>query len=342
MKKALITGITGQDGSYLAELLLEKGYFVHGLVRLTSSNLERISHFCHDARLQLHKGDLADAAVLKYLVKAVQPDEIYHLAAPSHINDFLDDPESAADSVAMGTIRLLEAIRLCCPSARFFQANSSELFGQPRETPQTELTSMIPRSLYGIAKQHAFWTVDYYRRVYHLFACSGILFNHESPRRKETFVSRKIILAIARIHAGLQEKLILGNLETQRDWGYAKDFVDGMWRMLQLSTPEDFILATGRCITVKKFVELAFLEIGRQIRWEGKGIDEKGIDTTTGKIVVEVCVEFFRPTEEILLVGDASKAQKKLGWMPKTSLKELMRLMLQAEMVQVLFCKNKS
>ena len=340
MKRALITGITGQDGSYLAELLLGKGYFVHGLVRSTCSNLERISHLCHDARLQLHQGDLADAAVLKDLVKAVQPDEIYHLAAPSHINDFLDDPESAADSVVMGTLRLLEAARLCCSSARFFQATSSELFGQPQETPQTELTSMIPRYLYGIAKLHAFWTVEYYRRVYHLYACSGNLFNHESPRRKETFVSRKIVLAIARIHAGLQEKLILGNLEAQRDWGYAKDFVDGMWRMLQLSTPEDFILATGQCTSVKRFVELAFLEIGRQIRWEGKGIDEKGIDITTGKTVVEVCADFFRPTEKFLLMGDVSKAQKKLGWTAKTPIKELVRLMLQAEIAQDAFLQK--
>ncbi len=334
MKNALITGITGQDGSYLAELLLEKGYVVHGLVRNTSS-YDRIRHLCDDASLQarffLHEGNLSDSSSLKQIVDRVRPDEVYNLAAMSHMLGFSDQPEYTADIAAMGTLRLLEAVRNHCSSARVYQATSSELFGKAQEVPQTEKTPFHPRSHYGIAKLYAFWAVVHYRENYELFACNGILFNHESPRRSETFVSRKIILAVVRIHKGLQEKLVLGNLDAQRDWGYAKDFAEGMWRMLQHDAPEDFILATGQTTTVRKFVELAFLEAGMKIAWEGNGVHEKGIDRDTGRVVVEVSPEFFRPAEANILIGDPSKAKEKLGWVHNTSLEELVHIMMKAE-----------
>lgn len=338
MKKALITGITGQDGSYLAELLLEKGYVVHGLIRRDSS-LSRISHLSNDTslkeRLFLHIGDLRDTSSLNQVIQCVQPDEIYNLAAMSHIHDYLHMPEHTMDAAAMGPLRLLEAIKNHCPSARLFQANSSELFGNAKEMPQTEKTPFYPRSLYGIAKLSTFWAIVHYREHHHLFSCNGILFNHESPRRDQTFVSRKITSAIARIHAGLQDKLILGNLDAQRDWGYAKDFVEGMWQMLQQKTAEDFIFATGQAATVRKFVELAFLQAGIEIFWEGEGINEKGIDRSTRKVVVEVSSEFFRPIEDVVLVGDPSKAKQKLGWSHKTSLEELVSLMIMADKEQI-------
>jgi len=347
MKKALITGITGQDGSYLAELLLEKGYEVHGLTRQTALNPERIEHLCVNESLKerffLHRGDLCDSSSLKHVIDTIQPDEIYNLASVSHMVESFDIPEHTADVAAMGTLRLLEAIKIHCPTARFYQATSSELFGNAKEMPQTEKTPFYPRSLYGIAKLYSFLTVVHYREAYKLFACNGILFNHESPRRREAFVSRKIILAALRIHAGLQDKLILGNLDAKRDWGYAKDFVEGMWRMLQQEMPEDYVLATGQTTTVRKFVELAFLEVGMEILWEGKGVHEKGIDRLTGKAVIQVSPEFFRPIEENVLVGDPSKAKEKLGWCPKTTLQELVQIMMKSDRERIdQLVRNKS
>ncbi len=340
MKKALVTGITGQDGSYLAELLLEKGYEVHGLVRRSSSfNLHRIEHLCNDPSLKewlfLHEGDLGDSSSLKRVVEEVQPNEVYNLAAMSHVKVSFDVPEYTANVDALGTLRLLEAVRTNCPKARFYQASTSELFGKAKEIPQNELTPFYPRSPYGVAKLYGYWAVVNYREAYGLYACNGILFNHESPRRGETFVSRKITIAAARIHAGFQEKLVLGNLDAQRDWGFARDFVEGMWRMLQQDEPEDFVLATGKTTTVRKFVELSFQAVGMDILWEGKGVDEKGRDRATGRIIVEISPEFFRPAEVDLLIGDASKATEKLGWSSKTSLEELVQIMMRADIERV-------
>jgi GDPmannose 4,6-dehydratase len=339
MKKALITGITGQDGSYLAELLLVKGYEVHGLTRQTSLEPGPIGHLCEEEsykeRFFLHRGDLRDSSSLKHVIDFVQPDEMYNLASVSHMVESYDRPEHTADVAAMGTLRLLEAIRIHCPTARFYQATSSELFGNAKEMPQTEKTPFSPRSLYGIAKLYSFLAVVHFRETYQLFACNGILFNHESPRRGETFVSRKIVLAALRIHAGLQDKLILGNLDAKRDWGYAKDFVEGMWGMLQREVPEDYVLATGQATTVRKFVELAFLEVGMEISWEGQCLNEKGIDRLTGKVVVQVSPDFFRPVEDNVLVGDPSKAKEKLGWCPKTSLQELVQIMMKSDREQL-------
>lgn len=333
MKRALITGITGQDGSYLAELLIEKGYEVHGLVRRSSSNnLGRIAHL---PEVALHQGDMSDSFSLKRIVEAIQPHEIYNLAAMSHVKASFDVPEYTADVDAVGVIRLLEALRHCCPKARFYQASTSELFGKVRETPQTENTPFYPRSPYGVAKLCAYWAVVNYREAYNLYACNGILFNHESPRRGETFVSRKITLAVAKIKKGLQEKLVLGNLDAQRDWGYAEDFVEGMWLMLQQNEPDDFVLATGVTTTVRYFVEQAFLHVGIEVIWTGKGVDEKGIDRASGKILVEVATDFFRPTEVELLLGDISKAKKKLGWEPKTGVNELVQLMMDSDLALV-------
>ncbi len=339
MKKALITGITGQDGSYLAELLLEKGYEVHGLTRQATLHPDRIEHLCANKSLKeqffLHRGDVCDSSTLKHVIKSVQPDEIYNLASVSHMVESFDMPEHTANVAAMGTLRLLEAIKIHCPTAKFYQATSSELFGNAKEMPQTETTPFYPRSLYGIAKLYSFLSVVHYREAYQLFACNGILFNHESPRRGETFVSRKIILAVLRIHLGLQDTLILGDLDAKRDWGYAKDFVEGMWRMLQQEVPEDYILATGQTTTVRKFVELAFLEVGMEILWEGKGVNENGIDRITGKVVVQVSSEFFRPAEGNVLVGNPSKAKEKLGWVPTTSLQELVQIMMKSDREQL-------
>lgn len=333
--KALITGITGQDGSYLAELLLEKGYEIHGVVRPTSSKLNQIEHLSHHERVTLHHGDMCDSESLQRVIDTVQPDEIYNLAALSHIQDSYDLPEKTTDVAALGTLRILEAIRIYFPSARLFQALSSELFGQSQEAPQTENTPFAPRSIYGAAKLYAYWTVVHYRNFHKLFTCNGILFNHESPRRSETFVSRKIIAGIVRILAGLQDRLVLGNLDAVRDWGYAKDFVEGMWRMLQLEAPEDFILATGQTTTVRRFAELAFREVGIKISWEGQGINEKGIDSATGKIVIEISPLFFRPNETNVLVGDSTKAKQKLGWTNQTTLEKLVQIMVNAELQQM-------
>lgn len=332
MKKALITGITGQDGSYLAELLLEKGYRVHGLVRRSSTfNLDRIHHLAarEDKSFSLHEGDLCDAPSLERLIDEIQPNEIYNLGAMSHVKVSFDVPEYTANVDGIGVLRLLEAMRKNCPNARFYQASTSELYGKVQEIPQSELTPFYPRSPYGVAKLYAYWAVVNYREAYDLFACNGILFNHESPRRGETFVSRKITLAAARIAAGLQEKLVLGNLDSQRDWGYAKDFVEGMWLMLQQETPEDFVLATGETTTVREFVRLAFKEIGMQIEWRGTGVNERGFEKGTERLLVEVSPEYFRPSEVDLLIGNPQKAKEKLGWASKTPLEELVRVMME-------------
>jgi GDPmannose 4,6-dehydratase len=333
VKKALITGITGQDGSYLAELLLEKGYVVHGMVRRSSNcNLSRIQHLVQDESLFLHEGDLGDSSSIKRIVDGVQPDEIYNLAAMSHVKVSFDVPEYTADIDGLGVLRFLEAVRAHCPKAHFYQASTSELYGKVRETPQSETTSFHPRSPYGVAKLYAYWAVVNYREAYGMYACNGILFNHESPRRGETFASRKITLALARMAKGLQARLILGNLDAKRDWGYAKDFVEGMWRMLQQKDAEDYVLATGTAATVRDFVELAFREIGIDMRWEGKGVEEKGFDKDSGELLVEVSAEFFRPAEVDVLVGDAQKAREKLGWSSHTSLEELVKIMMAADL----------
>jgi len=329
MKSALITGITGQDGSYLAELLLEKGYQVHGLVRRSSSpNLERIHHI--KDKVTLHEGDLSDSPSLKRIIEAVNPDEVYNLGAMSHVKVSFEIPEYTADVDGLGVLRLLEVIKNFNPKIRFYQASTSELFGKVQEVPQSELTPFYPRSPYGIAKLYAYWAVVNYRESYGLYACNGILFNHESPRRGETFVSKKITMAVARIAAGSDETLVLGNLDAKRDWGYAKDFVEGMWRMLQQESPEDFVLATGETTTVRKFVELAFHHVGLKIRWEGNGVSEKGIGPE-GEVLVEISPQFFRPTEVDLLLGNATKAKDLLGWTPKTSLGELVKIMVDAD-----------
>lgn len=334
MKSALITGITGQDGSYLAELLLKKGYRVHGLVRRSSThNTSRIDHLLD--QLLLHEGDLGDAPSLKRVLERAQPDEIYNLAAMSHVKVSFEMPEYTADVDGLGVLRMLEAMRAVCPGARFYQASTSELYGQVRETPQNENTPFHPRSPYGVAKLFAYWAVVNCREAYDLFACNGILYNHESPRRGETFVSRKITQAVAEIVNGTQEKLLLGNLDARRDWGYAPDFVEGMWRMLQQKLPEDYVLATGKTTTVRRFVELAFHEVGIEIQWRGKGVEEQGIDKKSGRVLVEVSPAFFRPAEVDVLLGDASKARRQLGWSPTTTLPELVRIMVQADLEQV-------
>ncbi len=333
MKKALITGVTGQDGSYLAEFLLEKGYQVHGLVRRSSSpNRERIGHLLADPHFVLHEGDLGDSSSLKRIVDAAQPEEIYNLGAMSHVKVSFDVPEYTADIDGVGVLRILEAIRDINPKIRFYQASTSELFGKVMECPQSETTPFYPRSPYGVAKLYAYWIVVNYREAYDMYACNGILFNHESPRRGETFVSRKITLAVAKISLGLQQKLIVGNLDAKRDWGYAKDFVEGMWLMLQQKKAEDFVLATGITTTVRSFVEWSFAAVGVSIVWEGVGITEIGRDQSTGKVLVEVSPQFFRPAEVDILIGNAEKARKQLGWTAKTSVRELVDLMIRSDL----------
>ena len=337
MKKAIITGVTGQDGSYLAELLLKKGYEVHGLTRRSSSsNLSRIVHLCEGLanrqRFFLHQGDLTDSSSLDRIIDAVQPEEVYNLAAMSHVKVSFDVPEYTANVDGLGALRLLEAIRKNCPRTRFYQASTSELYGKVREIPQTETTPFYPRSPYGIAKLYAYWAVVNYREAYDLFACNGILFNHESPRRGETFVSRKITIGVARIPREQQERLILGNIDAKRDWGFAGDFVEGMWLMMQQDKPEDFVLATGKTNTVRLFVEMAFREVGIEVRWEGKGVDEKGFDARNGKVLVEISPEFYRPSEVDLLIGDSSKALAKMGWRAQTTLEELVSMMMRGDL----------
>lgn len=333
MKKALITGITGQDGSYLAELLLRKNYEVHGLIRRASTfNTGRLDTIYQDPheknrRLILHYGDLTDSSNLARLIEKVLPDEIYNLGAQSHVRTSFEIPEYTGNTDALGVTRLLEAICERRVKTKFYQASSSEMFGKVRETPQKETTPFYPRSPYGVAKVYAYWITINYRESYGLFACNGILFNHESPRRGETFVTRKITRGLARIKLGLDEKLYLGNLEAKRDWGYAKDYVEAMWLMLQQEKPDDYVIATGENHSVREFVEEAGKLLDFNIQWKGKGLEEKGIDDKTGKIIIEIDPYYFRPAEVDVLVGDARKAKEKLGWKPKTSYHELIKIM---------------
>ena len=335
MKKALITGVTGQDGSYLAEFLLEKNYEVHGIVRRASTEKkERIDHLEGKPNFHLHYGDLTDSLSLVKIISKVEPDEIYNLAAQSHVAVSFEVPEYTADATGTGVIRLLEAIRTCGleKKCRFYQASTSELFGKVQEIPQSETTPFYPYSPYAAAKQYAYWVVRNYREGYGMFATNGILFNHESERRGETFVTRKITLAAAKIAAGIQDKLYLGNLDALRDWGYAKDYVECMWLMLQHNEPDDFVVATGEQYSVRDFCTRAFKRAGIELRWEGTGVEEKGVDVSTGKIVVEVSPEFFRPTDVVTLLGNPAKAKEKLCWNPrKTSFDELVNIMVDSD-----------
>lgn len=332
-KTALITGITGQDGSYLAEFLLQKGYEVHGIIRRSSVfTTQRIDKIMNNPKLILHHGDMADSSNLGRLIRNINPDEVYNLAAQSHVAVSFDVPEYTAEVDGIGTIRLLDAIKAFNPKIRFYQASTSELFGKVSEIPQNENTPFYPRSPYAIAKLYAYWITKNYREAYGLYACNGILFNHESPRRGETFVTKKITQAVAKISKGGQELLTLGNLNSKRDWGYAKEYVEMMWLMLQQEKPEDFVAATGKTYTIRTFVEMAFAEVGIEISWEGKDEDERGYDKSTGKLLVKVDKAYFRPTEVDLLIGDPSKAKEKLGWESKTSLKELIHKMIQYDL----------
>ena len=339
MKKALITGVTGQDGSYLAELLLEKGYDVHGIIRRSSVDFrERIAHLEGCPNFHLHYGDLCDSSSIFGVIASVRPDEVYKLAAQSHVQVSFDSPEFTADIDATGVLRILEAVRHAglAKTCRIYQASTSELYGKVEEVPQNEKTPFHPYSPYAVAKQYGFWIVKEYREAYGMFACSGILFNHESERRGETFVTRKITLAAARIAQGKQDKLLLGNLDSLRDWGYAKDYVECMWLILQNKTPEDFVIATGVQHSVREFAQLAFKEAGIEVEFKGTGIDEKGYDKATGKVVVEVSPDFYRPTDVVNLWGDPTKAKTELGWNPaKTSFEELVRLMVKHDMEKV-------
>lgn len=348
MKRALITGVTGQDGSFLAEFLLEKGYEVHGIIRRSSSyNQERLEDILSEEELDalinnknfhLHYGDITDTSNVIRLISEIRPDEIYNLAAQSHVRVSFDMPEYTADVDALGTLRILEAVRILglTEKTRIYQASTSELFGKVQEVPQKETTPFYPRSPYGVAKLYAYWITKNYRESYGMFAVNGILFNHESERRGETFVTRKITLAAARIAQGKQDKLYLGNLDALRDWGYAKDYVECMWLMLQHNTPEDFVIATGEMHSVREFATLAFKYAGIEIEWQGEGINEKGIDKATGRVLIEVDPKYFRPAEVDQLLGDPTKAKKLLGWNPtKTPFEELVRIMVEADMKKV-------
>ncbi len=336
-KKALISGITGQDGSYLTELLLEKGYEVHGIIRRASSfNTFRIDHLYNDPELLnkrffLHHGDLTDSSNLNRLVEKIRPDEIYNLGAQSHVLVSFEVPEYTAEVDGVGTLRFLDAIKETGIRTRFYQASTSELYGLVQEVPQNENTPFYPRSPYAAAKLYAYWIVVNYREAYNLFACNGILFNHESERRGKTFVTRKISVAVAKIMTGQQDKLLLGNLEAKRDWGYAPEYAEGMWRMLQAETPEDYVLATNETHRIRDFVEEAFRVLGEEIVWKGSGVNEKGFLKSSGKEVVAIDPRYFRPTEVDLLIGDYSKAKEKLGWEPKTTFKDLVRIMVLAD-----------
>ena len=347
-KVALITGVTGQDGSFLAEFLIGKGYEVHGIIRRSSSfNTGRIEHIYfeewvrdmkHSRALSLHYGDMTDSSSLIRIIQQTQPDEIYNLAAQSHVKVSFDVPEYTAETDATGTLRLLEAVRILGleKKTKIYQASTSELYGLVQEIPQRETTPFYPRSPYGVAKLYGFWITKNYRESYGMFAVNGILFNHESERRGETFVTRKITLAAARIAAGEQDKLYLGNLDALRDWGYARDYVECMWLMLQHDTPEDFVIATGEQHSVREFTERAFREVGINLRWEGEGINERGIDTATGRVLVEVDPKYFRPAEVETLLGDPAKAKKLLGWNPsKTSFEELVRIMVRHDVAYI-------
>ncbi|MDY5686308.1 MAG: GDP-mannose 4,6-dehydratase [Prevotella sp.] len=338
-KVALITGITGQDGSYLAELLLEKGYDVHGTIRRSSTDYrERIAHLEGTPNFHLHYADLGDSMSIIQVMNKVRPTEVYNLAAQSHVQVSFDSPEFTADVDATGVLRVLEAIRQCglADTCRMYQASTSELYGKVEEVPQNENTPFHPYSPYAVAKQYGFWIVKEYREAYNMFCCSGILFNHESERRGETFVTRKITLAAARIKQGKQEKLLLGNLDSLRDWGYAKDYVECMWLILQHDKPEDFVIATGVQHTVREFCYYAFKHVGIELEFKGEGVNEKGIDKATGKVLVEVLPDFFRPTDVVNLWGDPTKAKAELGWNPsKTSFEELVKIMVESDMAKV-------
>ncbi|SNX52926.1 GDP-mannose 4,6-dehydratase [Thermoanaerobacterium sp. RBIITD] len=339
MKKALITGITGQDGSYLTELLLNKGYEVHGIIRRASTfNTKRIDHLYKDphnpdVKLLLHYGDLTDSSNLNRLIEKIEPDEIYNLAAQSHVKVSFEVPEYTADVVGVGTLRLIDAIKETGIHTKFYQASTSELFGGlPESAPQSEKTPFYPRSPYAAAKLYAYWITVNYREAYNLYACNGILFNHESPRRGETFVTRKITMAVANIVKGRQDKLYLGNLNAKRDWGFAGDYVEAMWLMLQQENPDDYVIATGETHSVREFCEKAFKYVGINLEWKGSGIEEKGIDKRTGKILVEVDPRYFRPTEVDLLIGDPTKAKEKLKWKPKVSFDDLVYMMVESDL----------
>jgi GDPmannose 4,6-dehydratase len=339
MKRALITGVTGQDGSYLSELLLSKGYEVHGIKRRASSfNTERIDHIYQEPHADhrkfiLHYGDLTDSSNLIRIIQQVKPDEIYNLGAQSHVQVSFEVREYTANSDALGTLRLLEAIRLLGleKKTRFYQASTSELYGKVQEIPQKETTPFYPRSPYGAAKLYGFWIVKNYREAYEMYACNGILFNHESPRRGETFVTRKITRAAARIKLGLQDKLFLGNLNAQRDWGFAGDYVEAMWLMLQQKRADDYVIATGKTTSVRDFVAMSFKELGIDIEWKGKGVNEKGIDRSSKKTIVEIDTAYFRPAEVDILVGDYTKAKVDLGWSPKVTLPQLVKMMVEED-----------
>lgn len=335
MKIALITGITGQDGAYLTRLLLEKDYEVHGLIRRTSiERFDRIEQYLDNPNVHLHYGDMTDSANLIRLIAEIKPDEVYNLAAMSHVKVSFDTPEYTANADGVGTLRLLEAIRILGleKKTKIYQASTSELFGKVQETPQSETTPFYPRSPYAAAKMYAYWITVNYREAYDIFACNGILFNHESPLRGETFVTRKITLAVAAIKNGRQDCLYLGNLDAKRDWGFAGDYVEAMWLILQQKKPDDFVIATGETRTVREFVECAFKEAGIQIEWQGSGLDEKGIDASTGNVIVAVDPRFFRPTEVELLLGNPTKAKEKLGWKPKTSFYQLVETMVKQDL----------
>ncbi len=338
-KKALITGITGQDGSYLAEFLLKKGYEVHGVMRRSSSfNTWRVNHLYKDPHEKdhfiLHYGDMSDATNIIRLIKQIKPDEIYNLAAQSHVQVSFETAEYTANCDGLGVLRVLEAVRLLdmIDKVKIYQASTSELFGKVVETPQTETTPFYPRSPYGTAKLYAYWIIKNYREAYNMFACNGILFNHESPRRGQTFVTRKITMGLSKIKLEMQKKLYLGNINTKRDWGYAPEYVESMWLMLQQDKPDDYVIATGETHTVREFIEEACRILDINLEWKGKGVDEKGIDRKTGKIIIEIDPIYFRPTEVNLLLGDPSKAQRILGWKAKTTFKKLIKIMVDADM----------
>jgi GDPmannose 4,6-dehydratase len=350
-KKALITGITGQDGAYLAEFLLKKGYEVHGIKRRASSfNSARVDHLYRDpheesVRFLMHYGDLTDATNLIRIIQQIQPEEIYNLAAQSHVQVSFETPEYTANADALGALRILEALRILGleKTTRFYQASTSEMFGKAQETPQNENTPFYPRSPYGAAKVYAYWITVNYREAYNIFACNGILFNHESPIRGETFVTRKITRAVARIKLGLQERLFLGNLDSKRDWGHALDYVEAMWLMVQEAHPQDYVIATGESHSVREFVESAFREVGIGVSWKGSGVDEVGLDAKTGKSLVKIDSRYFRPTEVDFLLGDAGKAKRNLGWEPRISFGELVKMMVREDLREAerdQLCKN--
>jgi len=342
MKKALITGITGQDGSYLAELLLEKGYEVHGIIRRASTfNTKRIDHLYKDPhnkniKMFLHYGDMTDSSNLNRILEKVEPEEIYNLAAQSHVKVSFEVPEYTAEVDGIGVLRFLDAIKETGVDTKFYQASTSELYGKVQEIPQTENTPFYPRSPYGVAKLYAYWIVRNYREAYDLYAVNGILFNHESPRRGETFVTRKITRAVAKIKLGIQNKLYLGNLNAKRDWGYAPEYCEGMWMMLQQDKPDDYVIATGETHTVREFCNLAFKELDIELEWTGKNEDEKGIDKKTGKVIIEVDPRYYRPTEVEILIGDASKAKRELGWKPKVKFEELVKIMIKSDYEKII------